>query len=82
MMLLRVLFHNEYYACVVFDGSSNHHNAQLERFPFLQERLKHVQPLYFRSYSDKPLNYIFIPKSEYKRLEVLKFSDIDKLCKN
>lgn len=82
MMILRIISYTEYYACIHFDGGVKSYNAQFERFPFLRGRLKSIQKLYYRSYSPGPLDYIIISLQEYKRLEVLKYADIDKLCKN
>lgn len=82
MMILRIIGYTEHYAFIEFDGGIKAYNAQFERFPFLKGRLKNIQKLYYRSYSQDPLDYIIIPLQEYKRLEVLKYADIDKLCKN
>ena len=82
MMILRIMSFTDYYCSILFDGSSKTYNAQFERFPFLRGRLKNIQKLYYRSYSPAPLDYIIISLHEYKRLEVLKYADIDKLCKN
>jgi hypothetical protein len=82
MMIIRIISYTEYYACIEFDGHFKAYNAQFERFPFLRGRLKSIQKLFYRSHSPGPLDYIIISLQEYKRLEVLKYADIDKLCKN
>ena len=82
MMILRIISYTEYYACIEFDGGVKSYNAQFEQFPFLRDRLKNIIKLYYRSYSPGPLDYVILSLTEYKRLEVLKYADIDKLCKD
>ncbi len=82
MMILRIISYTAFYACIEFDGGVKSYNAQFDRFPFLRGKIKNIIKLYYRSYSPGPLDYIIISLQEYKRLEVLKYADIDKLCKN
>ncbi len=82
MMILRIISYTSFYACIEFDGGVKSYNAQFERFPFVRGKVKNIIKLYYRSYSPQPLDYVILSLTEYKRLEVLKYADIDKLCKN